>query len=170
MSNKQRQINAEELLVFFKLIGSGIWYLQHVEDALSTYITVKAEIKDRGGTSAENAKFLLSKHRRNTLGTSIRFAKDRQVLDPELLTMLEAFKIERDWLVHRSLHENGDDLYLNSERRKLLERLNKFTEDAKRLQRLIGEELEDFVVSKGVSRELIHQKTMSDVNRNKGIE
>ena len=57
MSNKQRQINAEELLVFFKLIGSGIWYLQHVEDALSTYITVKAEIKDRGGTSAENAKF-----------------------------------------------------------------------------------------------------------------
>ncbi len=84
--------------------------------------------------------------------------------------MLEAFKIERDWLVHRSLHENGDDLYLNSERRKLLERLNKFTEDAKRLQRLIGEELEDFVVSKGVSRELIHQKTMSDVNRNKGIE
>jgi hypothetical protein len=170
MSNKRRQINAEELLVFFKLIGSGIWYLQHVEDALSTYITVKAEIKDRGVTSAENAKFLLSKHRRNTLGTSIRFAKDRQVLDPELLTMLEAFKIERDWLVHRSLHENGDDLYLNSERRKLLERLNKFSEDAKRLQRLIAEELEEFVVSKGVSREWIHQKTMSDVNRNKGIE
>lgn len=170
MSNERRQINAEELLVFFKLIGSGIWHLQHVEDALSTYITVKAEIKDRGGTSAENAKLLLSKHRRNTLGTSIRFAKDRQLLDPELLTMLEAFKLERDWLVHRSLHENGDDLYLNSERRRLLERLNKFSEDAKRLQRLIAEELEDFVVSKGVSREWIHQKTMSDVNRLKGIE
>jgi hypothetical protein len=170
MSNERRQINAEELLAFFKLIGSGIWHLQHVEDALSTYITVKAEIKDRSGTSAENARFLLSKHRRDTLGTSIRFAKDRQVLDPELLTMLEAFKLERDWLVHRSLHENGDDLYLNSERSRLLERLNKFSEDAKRLQRLIAEELEDFVVSKGLSREWIHQKAMSDVKRLKGIE
>lgn len=170
MSNNRRQINEEELQVFFKLIGSGIWYLQHVEDALSTYITVKAEIRERGSTSADNAKQLLSRHRRNTLGTSVRFARDRQVLDPELLTMLEAFKIERDWLVRRSLHENGDDLYLNSDRRRLLERLIKFSEDAKRLQRLIAEELEDFVVSKGVSREWIHQKTMTDVNRDKGIE
>lgn len=167
MSNDRRQINAEELQVFFKLIGSGIWYLQHVEDALSTYITVKADIKERGGTSAENAERLLSKHRRNTLGTSIRIAKDRQVLDPELLAMLEAFKVERDWLVHRSMDENGDDLFLNSDRLRLLLRLNKFSEDAKRLQRLIAEELEDFVVSKGVSREWIHQKAISDVNRDK---
>lgn len=84
--------------------------------------------------------------------------------------MLEAFKTERDWLVHRSLYENGDDLYLNSDRHMLLERLNKFSEDVKRLQRLIAEELEDFVVSKGVSRKWIHQQAMSDVNRYKGIE
>jgi hypothetical protein len=170
MSNDRRQISAEELQIFFELIGSGIWYLQHVEDALSTYITVKVEIKERRGTGADNAGQLLAKHRRNTLGTSIRLAKDRQVLDPKLLTMLEAFKLERDWLVHRSMDENGDDLYLNSDRPRLLRRLNKFSEDARRLQRLIAQELEDFVVSKGVSREWIHQKAMSDVNRDKGIE
>jgi hypothetical protein len=170
MSNKRRQINAEELQVFFKLIGSGIWYLQHVEDALSTFITVKAEIKERGGVSADNAMSLLSKHRRNTLGTSIRIAEDRQVLDSEMLAILKTFKLERDWLVHRSLNENGDDLYLNTDRLRLLERLHKFSEDAQKLQRLIAEELEDFVVSKGVSREWIHQKAMSDVNRDKGIE
>lgn len=170
MSNNRRQINADELLAFFRLIGSGIWYLQHVEDALSTYITVKTEIKERGGASAENAKLLLSKHRKNTLGTSIKLAKERQVLHPELLAMLEAFKRERDWLVHRSLHENGSDLYLNSDRHLLLERLNKFSEDAKKLQRLIAEELEDFVASKGVSRKWIHQQAISDVNRDMGIE
>jgi hypothetical protein len=170
MSNKRRQINAEELQVFFKLIGSGIWYLQHVEDALSTFITVKAEIKERGGVSDDNAMSLLSKHRRNTLGTSIRIAEDRQVLDSEMIAILKTFKLERDWLVHRSLNENGDDLYLNTDRLRLLERLHKFSEDAKKLQRLIAEELEDFVVSKGVSREWIHQKAMSDVNRDKGVE
>jgi len=170
MSNNRRQINADELQVFFMFIGSGIWFLQHVEDALSTYIAVKAEIKERGRTSAENAQILLSKHRKNTLGTSIRFAKEKQVLDPELLAMLEAFKTERDWLVHRSLYENGDDLFLNSDRHILLERLTKFSEDAKKLQGLIAEELEDFVVSKGVSRKWIHRQAMSDVNRDKGIE
>ena len=170
MCNDRRQISGEELQVFFKLIGSGIWYLQHVEDVLSAYITVKAEIKERGGTTAENAHRLLSKHRRNTLGTSIRIAKDRQVLHPELLAMLETFKVERDWLVHRSMDENGDDLYLNSDRSKLLRRLSKFSEDARRLQGLIAQELEDFVVSKGVSREWIYQKAMSDVNRDKGNE
>ncbi len=156
--------------MFFKLIGSGIWYLQHVEDALSTFITVKAEIKERGGVSDDNAMSLLSKHRRNTLGTSIRIAEDRQVLDSEMIAILKTFKLERDWLVHRSLNENGDDLYLNTDRLRLLERLHKFSEDAKKLQRLIAEELEDFVVSKGVSREWIHQKAMSDVNRDKGVE
>ena len=65
--------------------------------------------------------------------------------------MLETFKVERDWLVHRSMDENGDDLYLNSDRSKLLRRLSKFSEDARRLQGLIAQELEDFVVSKGVS-------------------
>lgn len=169
MINKRRQINADQLQAFFWLIGSGIWYLQHVEDALSTYITVKAEIKERGRTDANNAELLLSKHRKNTLGTSIRFAEDSQVLSPELLSRLKAFKLERDWLVHRSLHENGDDMYLESDRHRLLERLAKFSEDAKKLQRLIAEELEDFVVSKGVSRKWIHQKAMTDVNRDKGI-
>ena len=84
--------------------------------------------------------------------------------------MLETFKLERDWLVHRSMDENSDDLHLNIDRPRLLRRLNKFSEDARRLQRLIAQELEDFVVSKGVSREWIHQKAMSDVNRDKGIE
>lgn len=87
-----------------------------------------------------------------------------------MLAILKTFKLERDWLVHKSLNENGDDLFLNTDRLRLLERLHKFSEDAKKLQRLIAEELEDFVVSKGVSREWIYQKAISDVNRDMGIE
>ncbi len=56
MSNDHRQISEEELQVFFVLTGSGIWYLQHVEDALSKYITVKAEINERCGTSGHHEK------------------------------------------------------------------------------------------------------------------
>jgi hypothetical protein len=170
MKIDRRQITEDELQILFYLIGSGIWYLQHVEDALSTYITVKAEIKEAGSVSAETAEKLLSKHRRSTLGTSIRIEKERQVLNQELLTMLEAFKVERDWLVHRSLHENGDDLYLDDDRPRLFHRLTQFSEDAKILQKLIAKDLEDFVVSKGVSRTSIHQRAISDLNIAKGTK
>jgi hypothetical protein len=119
MCNDRRQISGEELQVFSKLIGSGIWCLQHVEDVLSTYITVKAEFKERRGPTADNAERLLSKHRRNTLGTSIRIAKDRQVHNPELLAMLETFKVERDSPAFRK-----DDTPLNRKPGGLMEQSN----------------------------------------------
>lgn len=168
MRANRSPINEEELQIFFMLIGSGIWYLQHVENALNTCITVKGEIKELGAVDAEIGEALLAKHRRNTLGTSIRIAKDMEILSVELMVALEEFKEERDWLVHRSMNQNSDDLYLNSGRSTLITRLHKFTEEARQLQKLIAIELEDFVASKGVSREWIHKKAISDVMKKQG--
>ena len=168
MSVDRRPINEEELQAFFMMIGSGIWYLQHVENALNTCITVKGEIKEIGGVSAEAGEAMLAKHRRNTLGTSIRIAKEMDVLSAELMIALEEFKEERDWLVHRSMNQNADDLYLDSGRSALMNRLQKFADDATRLQKLIAKELEDFVAGKGVSREWIHKKAISDVMKKQG--
>lgn len=44
MNNNRRDINNEELDALFSLIGQSIWYLQNVEDALNTCITIKGEI------------------------------------------------------------------------------------------------------------------------------
>lgn len=170
MSVDRRPINEEELQAFFMMIGSGIWYLQHVENALNTCITVKGEIKEIGGVSVEAGEAMLEKHRRNTLGTSIRIAKEINVLSSDLLTALELFKDERDWLVHRSMNQSSDDLYLGSGRSALMSRLQKFTDDASSLQKLIAKELEDFVVGKGVSREWIQKKAISDVMKKHGKE
>ena len=161
-------ISEEELRAFFMLIGSGIWYLQHVENALATCIAVKGEIKEIGAVNADAGESLLAKHKRNTLGTSIKNAKNMNVLSAELMDALDKFKSERDWLVHRSLDQDGDGLYLNSGRNALLNRLNEFTKEAKKLQKLIAKELEDFVVSKGVSREWICRQAKSDINKKRG--
>ena len=64
----------------------------------------------------------------------MRIAKGKGVLSEELMSALIAFKEERDWLVHRSMNENGDDLYLNEDRQALFERLEEFAEQAKDLQ------------------------------------
>lgn len=169
MDNHRRPINEDELQVFFKLIGAGIWYLQHVENALNVCITVKGEIKEIGSVNAETGEGFLAKHQRNTFGTSLRIAKEMNILSVELMEQLESFKKERDWLVHKSMNQNADDLYLNSDRNLLLNRLNNFSENAQKLQNLIGKELEDFVVSKGVSREWIHKRAISDVSKKRGV-
>jgi len=164
----RRQINNEELTNLFYLIGKGIWYLQNLEDALQTYITIKVEIKEVGVMNAEQAEELLKKHRANTLGTSLKIAKDNNVLSEKLVKRLEVFKKERDWLVHRSVHQNGKDLYLNDKRYELMERIERFSEEALALQTAVAQEFEDFSVSKGVSSKWIHDKATHDLGRLKG--
>ena len=168
MNDERRGMNEDELPVFFSLIGQGIWYLQHVENALNTFLTVKGDIKEIRSVSEDEGEKILSKHRRNTLGTSMRIAKEKDVLSKELVSALNTFKEERDWLVHRSMNENGDDLYLNKDRQALFERLDDFAEQARILQKMIAKELEDYVVGKGVSREWIHRRAIRDINRKKG--
>ena len=168
MTDQRRQINEQELPVFFGLIGEGIWYLQHVENALATCLTVKGEIKEIGSVSAEQAERILSKHRKNTLGTSLRLAEEKGILSDDLMLALRAFKEERDWLVHRSLNDNGDDLYLDSARRAVIERLEKFGEQARQLQRLVAQELENFVVSKGASKQWIYRRAIDDIDTKRG--
>lgn len=151
----RRQISAEELHLLYALIGKAIWHLQHVEDALSTCITVKRDIKIRGAKPAAEAESILARHRSNTLGTSLRMAREASVLSRPLQERLEKFKEERDWLVHRSLHQNGEDLYEDERRYPLLDRIEAFSGEALMLQRLVAAELEEFVVSQGVNRQWI---------------
>lgn len=169
MDDERRGMSEDELSLFFSLIGQGIWYLQHVENALNTFLTVKGDIKEIRSVSKDEGEKMLSKHRRNTLGTSMRIAKEKNVLGEELMSALNTFKEERDWLVHRSMNGNGDDLYLNKDRQALFERLDEFVEQARGLQKMIAKELEDYVVGKGVSREWIRRRAILDINRKKGL-
>lgn len=166
----RRQVSSEELHHLYALIGAGIWQLQNVEDALDTYITLKADVKVRGGMSPEQAEENLEKHRRNTLGTSLKKAKSNGVLSSPLQERAERFKEERDWLVHRSAHNNGADLYVDETRYALMDRIRAFTEEAQKLQKLIASELEGFVVAQGVDRGKIAKEAESRINKLKGNE
>jgi len=165
---ERRQINAEELNVLFKVIGAGIWHLQNVEDALHTYITVKRDVKTRGAMAAEEAEAILLKHRTRTLGVSTKISRDALVLSPSLQERLERFKEERDWLVHRCVNQHRADLYENKKRYELIRRIESFTEEARAIQKLIGKELEDYVVAQGVNRDWIHRYAENQINKLKG--
>ena len=165
----RRQINEEELQLLYSSIGKGIWHLQNLEDALHTCITIKRDIKARGSVSPEKAEAILLKHRGRTLGKSLGYAKKANVLSPSLQKRLEIFKEERDWLVHRSVYQNREDLYVEDRRFALIARIQKFSEEALALQKLISKELEDFVVAQGVSREQVILMAENKLKKSKGL-
>ncbi len=121
----------------------------------------------RGSVPPEKAEEILLKHRSRTLGRSLGIARKAQVLNPSLQKRLEIFKEERDWLVHRSVYQNRQDLYVEDKWFALITRIHKFSEEALALQKLIAKELEDFVVAQGVSRDQIIN--MAEKNLKKGL-
>ncbi len=133
----RRQINEEELAILYALIGEAIWNLQLVENALSFCITIKRDIKVRGSTPPNEADALLAKHQASTLGTSLRIAREAQIFPNALFERLNQFKEERDWLVHRSVRQNGEDLYLEEKRVAFVARINAFSNEAGALQSAI---------------------------------
>ena len=164
----RRQINSEELNTLFVLIGAGIWHLQNLEDALHTCITIKRDIQYRGSKSPEQAESILSKHRKNTLGTSLQISRKAKVLSTFLQDRLEKFKKERDWLVHDVVYQYREDLYLDEKRFALMNRIQTFSDEAGILQKLVAKEMEDFVVTQGVSREWINNYAQQTISNLKG--
>lgn len=152
-----RQINPDELNDLYCLMGKCIWYVQYVEDALHTLLALKVEIKVAGVVAEKQANELLAKHRRSTLGTALRIAKEHNVLPASLFNRLTKLKEERDWLVHRSQNQDGRNLYTEPGRMDVLERLESLYEETIFLQSEIAEQVHSFVLSCGIKKEQIEE-------------
>lgn len=164
----RRQLNLDELDALYRKIGKGIWHLQYVEDVLHTLITLKVEVKTPGWVTHEKAQQLLAKHRRNTLGTSLRIAKESNLVTSSLEAQLAHFKEERDWLVHRSLNSYSELLYTDEGRAEMFERLEKFLSEATVLQRAIANELASYAESHGISVAGVEARAQAKIARLKG--
>ena len=161
-------LSSSELDEFFRLIGRGLWYLQNVEDVLSSYLTLKAKFKTPAVVSNNEIKKTLKKYRSKTLGDAIEYAKGKNLFSEDLLIQLETFNKERNWLIHRSIRKNRDDLYNLKKREVTFKRIEGFGQQAINLHRLIAHELEDFVISCGVSKEDIENETLR-IAKEKGL-
>jgi len=149
-------------------IGRCVWHLQYVEDVLTHLITVKVEIRSPGRVGMKEAQELLSKHRRNTLGTSLKIVREKLLVRPELLDRLTKFKEERDWIIHRSQQTHGDALYTDPGRSEVFLRLGRFEEEANSLRKAIAEEINDFMRGHGVDIAAAERIARQNVGRMRG--
>ena len=164
----RRQVNSDELERLYASIGRGVWHLQYVEDALNTLITIKHEVKTPARIPEAEARSLLEKHRRNTLGTSLKLARTEDLLEATLLNELTKFKDERDWLVHRSQNSHGDLLYTDAGRIETITRLDAFTDHARQLQTALLQEVNRFVAAAGLDVAAAERMALKNVGHLRG--
>ncbi len=151
-------MNADLLGNMFASIGAGVWYTQWVEGLLQTYVAFKRDIQDRNTVTEAEAEGIIMKVRKSSLGTVLKFSEAATVLSNDLQNKVNSFNSERIWLIHYAAVEKGFKLYVDDQHRAFIDRVAQFTEEAKSLYQAISKEFEDFVVSKGVSREWVDRK------------
>ena len=167
----RRQVTADELAEFYQLIGAAIWHVQYLEDALATFLTMKLGHEARcagSGFAPDEATTLLAARRRLTFGPLLESALSRKVVRRAHKPRFETFKEERHWLVHRSMVENSDDLYLESTRMRVFGRVALISDEAIDLKNIVVAELEAWAVAHGVDQQAVDEQAAEAIRGLKG--
>lgn len=132
---------------FYIAVGAAVCHLQFLEDLLVTYVT--ARLKLNGPGAGGDALAVLDEQRRQTLGALMRDAKAGGLLGArvdEALAVLE----ERNWLIHRSMHEVSDTLYSDAKREAAVARVRKLADDSIALKTALYVEFSTWLETQGV--------------------
>lgn len=146
-------MSMDELADFYRRIGAALWHFQCLEDVLVNFLTVKVIYeRRRAGHSISDgdAQSLLAEKRKMTLGPLIDSCVSKKIISPQSQPRFETFKHERHWLVHRSMVDNADDLYLTDTRNAVFGRIIATQEEAISLKKLVFQDLESWMAAHGV--------------------
>ncbi len=164
-------MNAEELADFYRRIGSAIWHLQCLEDVLVNFLTVKIIHERRCArqtVTESDARALLAEKRRITLGPLIESCTSKKIIAPALQSRFEAYKLERHWLVHRSMVESGDDLYATDTRDAVFTRISALQEEAISLKKIAVRDLEAWMEAHGVDTDAAQNQAEEAIRKLQG--
>jgi hypothetical protein len=92
----------------------------------------------------------LAKERKKTLGMLLREAKEAHLVEGDIAAAFRLLVGERNWLIHRSMHECNDGLYDLAERAAFIERLDLLTDEAIRLKKQLYEGATRWLADQGV--------------------
>ncbi|MEC7262447.1 MAG: hypothetical protein VXW38_01830 [Bacteroidota bacterium] len=133
-------------ITLYTFLGESLCAVQILEDALSHSIVLKKTEPDQ----KNEADDLLKKQRKYTLGMAINAIKKESLFPKPLEIELSNLLTERNWLIHKSITENKDDLKSDSYFNKLFNRIKALTLKAHKLQISIELDLIEYSEKKGI--------------------
>ena len=126
-------------------LGEAILKTQMVEQALSYSITLKMNPAE----TKEQADECLKQNQSYTLGKAIKIAIKENLYNLSFQDELNAFLQQRNWLVHKVICGNEDDLNAGNIKEELFHEIKAISDKAESIQRAIEYDLIDFCSSKG---------------------
>lgn len=153
MKYKTKMANQDEINLYI-IVGEALCMTQHLEDCLSHSIIIKKEPRNISRMQADG---ILEKYRTYTLGKAINFSTKNSLFSEEIQQELQDFLTERNWLVHKSIAHNRDDLAVLSKRNNLIQRVKQITNRATAIIHLLEEDLMNYCSSKGADMSKVRE-------------
>lgn len=133
-------------ITLYTFLGESLCAVQFLEDAISHSIVIKkTEPHEK-----KEADILLKEHKKYTLGKALGIIKNESLLPKHLEIEISKLLIERNWLIHKSITDNKDELKSDLFFNMLFERIKALTQKAKTLQISIEQDLIEYCEKKGI--------------------
>jgi hypothetical protein len=130
-------IDPQRLMTAMQTVGAAVLQAQTVEDSLGVYLALVHDLQP--GVAREEAEAVLSRYSRKTLGALLTVAQGKPAFPSATAAAIEAYKEERNWLVHRSRGLQRIALRSDAETSAFVDRVEKIGTEGLRLQKEIGE-------------------------------
>ena len=141
-------LTAEEFAEVASSVGHAVWQIQVLEETAAVHLVIvhKADAK----TARRDVETMFAKASKQTLGQLFGTIRDTGKGSSDLMSRLEHFVDERNWLIHRSRHENRKDLYSDVRRPQLIARINAVADEALALLTAFQEQTEGHLMAQGM--------------------
>ena len=105
----------------------------------------------------------------NTLGKAVKLAKKLSLFSDDIQKSLDEVVAERNWMTHRLVLDNSDDMNSNSRRPMLFQRVENVRNLAVIAKKKIVDDAERVLVSKGASAKAINETAQQDFMKSRGL-
>jgi hypothetical protein len=143
-------LTAEEFADVASFVGHAVWQIQVLEETAAVHLVMvhKADAK----TARREVETMFARASKQTLGQLFSAIRDASKGASDLLSRLERFVDERNWLIHRSRHENRKDLYSDTRRPQLVARIQAVGDEALALMTAFQDQTEAHLMARGMDR------------------
>jgi hypothetical protein len=143
-------ITSKEFVDITRCVGFAVWQLQLLEQVAACYLILVHKAEPT--TAREQVQTMFAKAEKKTLGQLFGEIRDSSKGAATFLPRLEALVDERNWLVHRSRHQNRKDLYSPERRQALIDRIEALAAEALSIAKEFENATEEHLLSFGVSK------------------
>ncbi|SRR6266496_3075581 len=149
-------LTAGEFAEVASFVGHAVWQIQILEETVAVHLVLvhKADAK----TARRDVEAMFAKASKQTLGQLFGTICDTGKGPSDLLSRLEHFVNERNWLIHRSRHENRKDLYSDATRPQLVARISAVADEALSLLTAFQDLTDTHLIARGMDRAKIQAR------------